>query len=206
MSALIPSIQQLSAADPVLAYLLLSGRANLGRYQIYTIEIDFPTGAVDVPVVANWNQQLCTDFWVKKLSTNVWRPNAFAGSIQKAQSDYYNARNSNIGVNLFIGGVKAGYPITQQETPLENLDTDFTGCEEYGWVIRCGRTMEAQAFLRRPLADDELPTKAFIVIGGFDLGCDCYGDFFMANGEFGGPNYIQARDFLVSNNYLPKTA
>ena len=111
---------------------------------------------------------LTNDIWVRKLTYTVRRPNAFAGSIFKAQSDVNNALNPNVDFELIVRSY-ADYAIASSPTPLETLQLVFECVCPVGFVVSCATTFEASFTLRRALAADEVPYEVCIVIWGITI-------------------------------------
>jgi hypothetical protein len=102
------------------------------------------------------------DLWVRKITYTVRRPNAFAGSIFKAQSDHFNALNPNVDFNLLIRSYFE-YVIASDPTPLETIGMVFECVCPIGFVLGCAASIEATFTLLRALAEDEIPYNVCIV-------------------------------------------
>jgi hypothetical protein len=103
------------------------------------------------------------DLWVRKITYTVRRPNAFAGSIFKAQSDHFNKLNPNVDFTLTIHSY-FDYVITADPTPLENIEMVFECVCPIGFVIGCALSIEATYTLLRALAADEVPYNVCITL------------------------------------------
>jgi hypothetical protein len=108
------------------------------------------------------------DLWIRKVVYTVRRPNAFAGSIFKAQSDHFNKLNPNVDFTLIVRSY-FDYVISPDPTPLENIEMVFECVCPIGFVIGCAATIEADFTLRRALAADEIPYEVCITLHAITL-------------------------------------
>jgi hypothetical protein len=135
-----------------------------------------------------------SDLWLRSIKHTVQRPNAFAGSILKAQSDYYNSLNPNINLQLIINSY-CNYLISPDFTPLENLGERFESDCPAGLVLKCGATIEANYTNLRALAADENPTIATVTLSLIRL----------PPGLYQSCNHTQAVQLLKSRGLLDLT-
>ncbi len=179
MNANIDMIQlaSLAKSNPRVAYWIARGDWIA---QSYRITISFTSGAADVPYSAYLDEPIGSDFFVTDMRSTVRRPNAFAGSVFKAQSDVANAQNSGIDVQLRTqgGGLGDQYVINGSFTPLELVAPPIAGATQKpllcGWTLVNMQTVKADFILRRTLADDEIPTEASIIFTGMRLSCSMF--------------------------------
>lgn len=166
------TLGMVAECNPKLAYALLeSGRApggwvDTGGWEIINVTGSFNDTTADQCVPGIFEGLVEVDFWVQKVSYTVQRPNAFAGSIFKAQSDVYNALNPNIMFKLIIKNW-CEYVISPDPTPLENIVMAF--CNPTGLILRCSAGISAEFCLTRALAADEIPTRPIITLHGLRL-------------------------------------
>ena len=185
--------------DPVLAYTLLAGAmapggyVDVGGWEVLNLVGRFESGAANTVVPGDFNGIIEADLWVRKVTYTVRRPNAFAGNVLKAQSDYYNAKNPNIDFTLTVNSY-CRYLISPQQTPLENIEMAFEANAPAGMVLRCSSRIDAQYTLLRALADDEIPTEAVITLHATRL----------PNNSYGMCQRDQAAAVLQNLGYLPK--
>jgi hypothetical protein len=119
-------------------------------------------------IPAQFGTLITRDLWVRKITYTVRRPNAFAGSIFKAQSDVNNALNPNVDFTLTVKSF-TDYVIASTPTPLESLELVFECVCPIGFVLGCAATIQADFTLRRALAADEVPYEVCIVIWAITL-------------------------------------
>lgn len=173
---------EVALVDPRLAYTLLripglvtaNGCINDGGWEIINLVGRFESGAAGTVVEGKLQNLLDTDLWVRKVTYTVRRPNAFAGNIFKAQSDWFNRQNPNIDFTLVIDSF-CRYLISPGPTPLENIEAVFECICRAGLVLRCHMGMLATFVLNRALAADEIPTEAIISFHGVALPTGIYG-------------------------------
>lgn len=134
-----------------------------GGWEMLDIAATWSAGTANQNVPGQVSGITETDLWVKDVVYTVQRPNAFAGSILKAQSDHYNKLNPNINVQLVINSY-CRYLISVDYTPLENIVTKFSCVCPQGIVLSCGATIQAFFTNLRALAADEIPTIATITM------------------------------------------
>lgn len=170
--------RSLANINPRAAYFLL--RQGNWIKQTYRITFAFTSGAPDVNYAAYLDEPMGEDFLVLDMRSTVRRPNAFAGSVFKAQSDVANAQNSGIDVLLRTQGGNPGaqYVINGSATPLELVAPPIASAtvstQMCGWVLGHMQTVKAEFILRRTLASDEIPTEVSIIFTGARLGCQMY--------------------------------
>jgi len=132
----------------------------------------------DKPVLGQMLGTVESDIWIRRVTYTVRRPNFAAGSIWKAQSDYFNRLNPNIDLNSLIIHSFCNYLINTEPTPLENIEAVFECVCPAGLVLKCSATFDALFTNLRTLQADEVPTEAIITFHGTRLptglynGCD----------------------------------
>lgn len=119
-------------------------------------------------IPAQFGSLITRDLWIRRITYTVRRPNAFAGSIFKAQSDVFNAKNPNVDFTLTVKSF-TDYVIASTPTPLETLELVFECVCPIGFVLGCAATIEAEFTLRRALAADEVPYEVCIVFWAITL-------------------------------------
>ena len=102
-----------------------------------------------------------TDLWIRKITYTVQRPNAFPGSIFKAQSDYFNRLNPNINFTMTVKSY-CRYVISPTFTPLENIEQQFECVCPIGFVLGCSSQFSGTMTNLRPFEAGENPTIATI--------------------------------------------
>lgn len=157
-------IRLVSQHDPRLGYCMIAG--GMGWEAINIVGLFESTDANQA--VSGQVGCIPSDLWVQEVRTTVRRPNAFPGSVLKAQADYYNSLNSNIDVTLEIDSF-VNYVISSDPTPLENLAIQFDcKCPPF-FILGCTAEISATFTNRRALASDEVPTEAVITLHGISL-------------------------------------
>ena len=157
--------------DAKLAYTLLqSGKAaggyiDVGGWETITLLGRWESGAANITVRGQQLGTIDAELWVRKVSYTVRRPNAFAGSIFKAQSDYFNAKNPNIDFTLLINSY-CRYLIAPQPTPLENIELAFECSCPAGLVLKCGANIVSSFTNLRAFSSSngEIPVEAAITL------------------------------------------
>lgn len=162
-----------------------------GGWEVLTVEATWSDVAADQMVSGQNKGIVETDLWVRSLKYTVQRPNAFAGSIFKAQSDYFNALNPNINLQLIVNSY-CRYFISPEFTPLENLTERFECDCPAGLVFSCGGSIQANFTNLRPLASDEIPTNVVVTFSAIRL----------PPGLYSSCNYQQAVQLLKEQGYL----
>jgi len=173
--------RRLAPTNPLLAYQLVQVAKRNRLLGSYDLSYRFTSGVVDAPAQATFPTTLGEDFFVVDIRSTVQRPNAFAGSIFKAQSDFYNAMQSGIYVKLQVVGGPPGskYIINDNFTPLEVIAPNANG---QGKSVICGmdatllysQTVRADLTLRRAYPESELPLDMTIAFLGWSLQCCDY--------------------------------
>lgn len=154
-------------------------------WQIVNIKGRFDTTAADRQIEAQTLGIVETELWIRRVAYTVRRPQYAAGSIWKAQSDYFNKLNPNIDVNSFIINSFCRYIIADEPTPLENIEAVFECVCPAGIVLSCSANIEAFFTILRTLQADEVPTEVIISLhgtrlpGGIYQGCE-YADVIAA--------------------------
>lgn len=143
-------------------------------WEVINIKACFQSGEANQSLQAEISDgYLGSDVWVKKVVYTVRRPNAFAGSIFKAQSDHFNKLNPNISFTLNIKSY-CDYLISPSATPLENIEQIFECVCPQGLVLKYGAQILASFTNCRPLAEDEIPTEVVITMHGIRLRMGVY--------------------------------
>jgi len=137
-------------------------------WEIINLVGRFNDGAANQSVQGQLTGIVETDLWVRKVTYTVQRPNAFAGNIFKAQSDWYNRLNPNINFTLSVKSY-ARYMISPEPTPLENIEQVFECVCPIGFVLGCSTQMSAFFTNLRAFAADEVPTIATITMHAIRL-------------------------------------
>lgn len=193
------NLGDIAVADPRLAFTLLQtgrcagGYVDTGGWETLNLTGRFESGAANETVNGQLNGIVEADLWVKDVTYTVRRPNAFAGSIWKGQSDFFNALNPNIDFTLNIKSF-CEYQISPQYTPLENLKISFSCQCPAGLVLRYSARIQATFMSLRALAEDEIPTEAIITLHCWRLPMNMYGSC----------STEQARAVLQNLGYLPQ--
>lgn len=167
--------RSLLTVHPQVSYFLLTGNPIPQSYPIW---VEFVTGAADRLQTGQLASVMGDDFYVQDIRSQVWRPAAFAGSIFKAQSDVYNAQNTNLSARLRVegGGMGQQYVVNGDFSPLELIAPPISGptvsdaCGQ-GFVLTYGQTMKLDVAVKRTLAADELPMRVWVQLRGWRLGC-----------------------------------
>lgn len=173
----LPYLTALAKTNPRAAYFLAKGD---WVHQSYRITFSFTSGTPDVNYPAYLDEPMGEDFFVTDMRSTVRRPNAFAGSVFKAQSDVANAQNSGVDVMLRTQGGSPGqqYVINGSFTPLELVAPPIASSTSKplvcGWVLTHMQTIKAEFILRRTLGDTEIPMDVSIIFTGMRLGCSMY--------------------------------
>ena len=174
-------LDEIAAVNPRLAVALL--RSNPQLPQVYSLTVEFTSGAPDVPVSAQFDSPVTEDFWVYKTEFQVQQPEAFPGSIFRAQQQYYNALNPNIMASFTVsGGVGLPWLFSSAPLPVEALASPMTGPGgegRYGccsnFVMFFPQTLKGTFWFSRQYDVAEVPTVLTITFAGLTLGCKNYG-------------------------------
>lgn len=170
------SLGAVARADPQLALSLIRpdllgwGEPSCGwGWEIINITGSFVDTAADQPdVIGQMTGIVEADLWIRKVVHTVRRPNAFANSVFKAQSDYYNSKNPNIDFQMTVKSY-CRYVISDTFTPLENIENTFECVCPVGFVLGCSSQITTRFVNRRALAEDEVPTEAIISLHAIRL-------------------------------------
>lgn len=171
---------EISFYDPRLAATLYrcgmapGGYVDVGGWEMLSVVGRFESGAANATVDGQFLGIVEADLWVRAVKYTVRRPNAFAGNIFKAQSDYFNMMNPNIDFTMTINSY-CKYLISPNQTPLENIREQFECACPVGLVLRCAANFDATFTILRALADDEVPTEAIITLSCTRLPANVYG-------------------------------
>ena len=189
---IIPYDVQLAAALAQLGSVGECGTVSItGGWETLSVEATWNDVAADQMIVGQSKGIVETDLWVRGLKYTVQRPEAFAGSIFKAQSDYFNVLNPNIDLQLIINSY-CRYLISPDFAPLENLTERFECDCPAGLVFSCGGSIQANFTNLRALAADEVPTRAVITFSAIRL----------PPGLYSSCNYAQAVKLLKDQGFL----
>ena len=196
------TLGEIARWDKNLAY-VFAQMGTVGQQQVTTLE--FTGGWELINVAATWssgaaNQNVPgavdglveTDLWINSVKYTVQRPNAFAGSIFKAQSDEMNKLNPNINAQLIINSY-CRYLISTDYTPLENMTEQFSCSCPAGIVLSCSGNIQASFTNLRALTADEIPTIATITLSGTRL----------PRGLYNSCGYGELLAFLTKAQILP---
>lgn len=162
---------QVAQCDPQLASAIIRpdllgwGEPSCGwGWQILNVSGRWTGGAADQNIPYTLAEGIVeADLWVRKITYTVQRPNAFAGNILKAQSDYYNRLNPNINFTMTVKSY-CRYVISPTATPLENIEQVFECVCPVGFVLGCSSQFSGNFTNLRALANDEIPTIATITL------------------------------------------
>lgn len=208
-----PTVKELAAHDPVLAYNVHrltierikaqkrqggavaarppSGDGTVGRedatlpyidptllgwgepscgwgWQILNLTGTWTSGAADQSVQGQLNGIVTADLWVRKVTYTMQRPNAFVGSIFKAQSDENFKRNPLTNFELTIQSY-CQYIISDTPTPLENIEATFECVCPVGFVLGCSTQMTSRYTNLWTFDDEDVPINAVISFHGVRL-------------------------------------
>lgn len=184
----IADVRALAPSNPELAFAIWSGFCTP---QVIPMSAQLLSGAKDETVDASTfdaksAEGFCSDFAILSAKFQIQRTAAFAGSILKGQSDYYNAKNS--GIHVWMEAAKCPkFEIVPNYTPIELVcdaaDAPDSCCTwPYGFVMPACSGILAHFINRRALApgandgpSEELPYEIWIALRGYYLGvrlCD----------------------------------
>jgi len=189
-------VGEIAQVNPRLAYWLLAADAQTP--QVYSIRYVFASGAADTPGQAYLDQSISDDFWVHELIYQVRRPNAFAGSMWKAEIDVAYALNPYVDVTLNIQGgyARCEWMLNGVRTPIENIARPASSGQAssklawpFGWVMTFTQTVRGDFLLARALGPDEGTLEVILSFHGLRLGCQ----------NWGGVTIEQARRWLHDN-------
>jgi hypothetical protein len=173
--------------DPRLAVALLGGCDNLSvirpdllglgvpscgdnGWQILNVFGTFvePQAGQTIPLQQNGIME--SDLWVREVTYTVERPNAFASSVLKAQSDYYNSLQPSMNFTLIVKGL-CQYVISPDPTPLQSVSQSFECACPVGMVVGCNTTMSGTLNNRRAFdaAIGEIPTEVTLTFHSIRL-------------------------------------
>lgn len=124
--------------------------------------------AADVTISAKTENPVATEIWVRNVKVTVRRPNAFTGSVLKAQSDVNNTQNPLIDATVLIKSF-CNYIVGEDPIPLEHLEQEFDCRCRSGLVLKPMASISGQFTNLRPLASDEVPTEVVITFSGTRL-------------------------------------
>lgn len=170
----------IAACDAKLAWTLREmGRApggwvDTGGWELIPLSASWTDGAANQNIDADTQGIVEAELWVREVTYTVRRPNAFAGSVLKAQSDFFNSLQPNIDFKLQIKSY-CNYLIATQPVPLETIRAVFSTCCPAGLVLRCGSSIEASFTNLRAFADGELPVDVAVVLHAIRLPTNLYG-------------------------------
>lgn len=188
-------LTEIASIDPRLAYTLANaGEIKSGTYldaggwEVVNVAATFSTADVsgNIPAETTVKGQLFgtiqKDLWIRKVTYTVRRPNAYAGNIFKAQSDFFNSQNPNIDFQLVINSYDR-YVVSSDFTPVENVEMVFSASAPAGLVMGPSSSVEATFINRRIffggqnvllLPVGENPTQVIFSFHGTRLPSDIY--------------------------------
>ena len=171
--------RRIASTDPVLAYWLVQAERRLPGY--YSLNWTIVTGTTEKPLEQSFKSNLGEDFFVLDIRSTVSRPNFAAGSLFKAQSDYFNALSPGMKIRAQVVGGQPGqkYVFNDYYTSLETFAPNANG---QGKSIVCGldavlsysQNVKADLILTREYTNDELPAYVEVTFVGWSLGCQGY--------------------------------
>lgn len=171
------TLGEVAQHDPRLAAALLQAPGMVGEggtiwatggWELLDVDATFNDVTANQSVSGDSSGIVETDLWVRSLKYTVERPLAFAGSIFKAQSDYFNSLNPNITLQLIVNSY-CRYFISPDFTPLQNIIESFECDCPAGLVFSCGGSIDATFSNRRALAADEVPTIVTLTFSAIRL-------------------------------------
>lgn len=172
---------QIAKSDPQLAWLWLQagapgGLPDTGGWETFNLEGTFTDGTEGEVVEASSQGLIEADLWVRQVDYTVRRPNAYAGSILKSQSDEFNKRNPGIGFTFTVNSY-CRYLISPEPTPLENIKSVFDCKCPAGLVLRCNASIQSTFTLLRTLdlENGEIPMNVVITLHATRLPLGMYG-------------------------------
>ena len=176
--------RKVAVVNPQLAYYLAKVGAQQRLIGFQTLSLTIESGTVDSPLEATFPTTLGEDFYVLDIRSTVQRPTAFAGSIFKGQSDFYNAQQSGLYVRMQVVGGLPGrrYVINDQYAPLEIIAPNASSVGNslivgLDAVLQYSQSVRADFTLRRAYAPSELPLEVSISFLGWSLGCQDFSRF-----------------------------
>lgn len=188
-SVRLPTLGEIAARDVRLAHALIqSGRVNCQPgpgfgvieergWQMINLIGRWESGAADPQVEARLVENICADLWVCDVRTTVRRPLFAAGSLWKAQSDFYNSLNPGIDFTLVTKNNCYDLAISPDPTPFENVRGIFRSSCPFGIVLTCGATFDGLFTYTRSLTEaGVLPMEAIVTFSGIRLKNGAYRD------------------------------
>ncbi len=171
-------IQRIAEFDPVAALWLMRSGGTSRVPQLFPIVASFtdnsqPIG-IDLPQVGQ-------DLFVESLDYDVERPNAFAGSVFKAQSDLANAKSPFVDLRIKMRGGSVIY-ILGDDARIQTVARHATseGGQEYlrYWTLFQHQSGQCVFTLKKALdeSNGEVPYKVILVLKGYVLPCRGYGN------------------------------
>lgn len=137
-------------------------------WETISIQATWDGVAADQTIPAKTIAPVASELWVREVMVTVRRPNAFAGSVLKAQSDYFNARNPNINAAIVVHSF-CNHVIAEDPTPLEHLVQKFECRCRAGLVFRYAASIDAWFTNLRALAADEIGMNVVVSFTGTRL-------------------------------------
>ena len=168
-------VRSIAMLNPRLAYMLVRGHQLVPR--AYNISVTFEDTAAQQQLRGRLSENMYQDGWIKDLRYTIRRPDMFAGSIFKSQSDYYNCLEPYIDVYIAIDG-QDKYLITNNFTPLESVAKHANGPAGVNvlgnaWVVARDQNIFVDFQTQRDLDPDEVPYRVTLTIHMLELsGCD----------------------------------
>lgn len=170
--------EAIAPSNPALAWAMLLAGDQIP--QIFKLSARFVSGAIDEQVNGSTrtdtdDEGFCSDFIIVGCKFQIRRNNAFPGSIWKAQSDYFNAKNSGIDVLMKIDQCPK-FDIVPNTMPIE-LVAQAADAEEgemqfpYGFVAPKCSSIHAFFTNTRGFPPQDGPVDVITGFKGFSLGC-----------------------------------
>ncbi len=171
--------QEIAASNPILAWAMLLGGDQIP--QVFKLSARLVSGAIDETVNGSTRTDsdddgFCSDFVIVGCKFQIRQNNAFAGSIWKAQFDYFNAKNSGIDVRMTIDQCPK-FDIVPNPTAIELVAQAADATEDefqfpYGFVApRCSSVHAFFTNTRGFPAQGYGPVDIIMGFKGFSLGC-----------------------------------
>lgn len=152
-----------------------SSKANFGQvdmrgWTFINLIARWESGTADAQIEARLVEDICQDLWVCSTRYTVRRPNFAAGSLWKAQSDFFNMMNPGIDFTLVTKANCYDLAITPDPTPLENIREVFGESCPFGMVLTCGASFDSWFTYTRSLTEaGVLPMEAIVTFSGIRL-------------------------------------
>lgn len=167
---------------PALYHFLKAGA--IWRPQIISMSATWTaTGQDQAPKKLQFEEQVTNDFFPTAVVYDVERPNYAVGSIDKPESDFYNALRPGINVRVsFEGGFDGDqFPVNIKGTPIQNVMSQaqqngpLKDVFARGFVLEYNQQALIEAYLTRTLAETETPYTLRVTFHGIRLACRALG-------------------------------